>query len=147
MTLIVSQVLSYLVLANAPFFVSETRPKRSRNYSVSESQGAPSQAVKWLRTHESKKIQIFPNISIPIRIDDHFLLRKISRSNLFRRRDMMNVCKRWKKSFWCSNPFFFHVRVTGAVWPEGNTICSIFSQNNNKNLLNGIAKLPKNAKK
>ena len=35
------QVLSYLVLAIAPFFVSETRSKRSRNYSVSESQGVP----------------------------------------------------------------------------------------------------------
>ena len=31
----------YLVLAIAPFFVSETRSKWSRNYSVSESQGAP----------------------------------------------------------------------------------------------------------
>ena len=31
----------YLVLAIAPFFVSETRSKGSRNYSVSESQGAP----------------------------------------------------------------------------------------------------------
>ena len=28
-------------LAIAPFFVSETRSKRSQNYSVSESQGAP----------------------------------------------------------------------------------------------------------
>ena len=37
------QVLSYLVLAIAPFFVSETRSKRSQNYSVSESQGAPLQ--------------------------------------------------------------------------------------------------------
>ena len=35
------QVLSYLVLAIAPFFVSETSSKWSQNYSVSESQGAP----------------------------------------------------------------------------------------------------------
>ena len=35
------QVLGYLVLAIAPFFVSVTRSKRSQNYSVSESQGAP----------------------------------------------------------------------------------------------------------
>ena len=34
------QVLSYLVLAIAPFFVSVTHSKWSRNYSVSESQGA-----------------------------------------------------------------------------------------------------------
>ena len=35
------QVLGYLVLTIVPFFVSETRSKRSRNYSVSKSQGAP----------------------------------------------------------------------------------------------------------
>ena len=35
------QVLSYLVLAIAPFFVSVTCSKRLRNYSVSESGGAP----------------------------------------------------------------------------------------------------------
>ena len=35
------QVLSYLVLAIAPFFVSEICSKWSQNYSVSESQGAP----------------------------------------------------------------------------------------------------------